>query len=125
MSIHLQSAGEIAGIAAAGVTILAGVAWVARQARWFHLRIRHFLDDWAGEPARPGVAGRPGVMESIADLRQQVAEVKAETRPNGGASLRDAVHRIEQDVAAVKGDVGPLAGRVELFEHEREDRDQP
>lgn len=50
-------------------------------------------EDWAGEAARPGVPARAGVMERLANIEEQL-------RTNGGASLRDAVARIEQNVSA-------------------------
>lgn len=39
-----------------------------------------FLDDWTGEPARPGVPARSGVMDRLAQLEN-----------NGGKSLKDKV----------------------------------
>ncbi|MFD9903944.1 hypothetical protein [Streptomyces sp. NPDC059063] len=61
-------------------------------------RVDHLIDDWRGEPARPGVTARLGVMERIAGIEEQVGEldrrlqgVEHELHPNEGASLRDAV----------------------------------
>ncbi|MFC3996431.1 hypothetical protein ACFOVU_10920 [Nocardiopsis sediminis] len=47
-----------------------------------------FLDDWAGEPERPGVEARPGVMERLRTLEQSVAEVRREVRHNDGCGRR-------------------------------------
>ncbi|KWX00785.1 hypothetical protein LI90_1808 [Carbonactinospora thermoautotrophica] len=62
-----------------------------------------FLDDWRGTEARPGVPARPGVLARLGALELRVDEiagrlgdVERELRLNGGTSLRDAVHRIEQ-----------------------------
>lgn len=48
--------------------------------------LRDFLDDWNGEPDRPGVPGRRGVLERLERLDYQV-------HPNSGTSLRDQVDR--------------------------------
>ena len=45
-------------------------------------KIQQFLDDWFGEPARPGQKERPGAMHRLAQLEA-----------NGGASLRDVVDK--------------------------------
>ena len=95
-------AGAVVG-ALLGLWKLAAAGW--RLAR----RVGHFLDDWGGEPPRPGHPARPGAMERLADLDQRVggveeqiarvdgrvARVEHELHPNSGASLRDAVNRIE------------------------------
>jgi hypothetical protein len=139
----LQIGGALAGIIT-GVSVLCGGAlWVATKVRRYWEKhfvdqlgdyLGEFLGDWKGEPARAGVEARPGVMESIASLRQQVAAIQAETRPNGGASLRDAVVRIETEmtahrqatgpaIAGLREDVAALRRRMELFETERVERD--
>jgi HAMP domain-containing protein len=51
---------------------------------------RIFESDWNGEPARPGVPGRAGIME-------RVAAIEGELKPNGGGSLRDSVNRLERE----------------------------
>lgn len=54
-------------------------------------RFDDFMDDWGGEPARPGVSRRPGVMERIEGIEHQL-------RPNSGESLHDAIGRIEDEL---------------------------
>lgn len=94
----------------------AGVAWRAlRPVRHAAQLLEEFIDDWRGTPGRPGVAERPGVMvrlgtiegqtQVIPELERRVARVEHELRPNGGASLRDAVDRVERNQA-----LGPRAG---------------
>ena len=100
--------------------ILLGFA--ARQARRSWIRIRDFLDDWGGAPGRPGVPERAGVMKRLANVEGDVQRITAETRPNGGHSLRDRVDRAVTDVAEVKDRVTKLTGRVELFEERRKNR---
>ncbi|MBB5081389.1 hypothetical protein [Nonomuraea endophytica] len=67
------------------------VTGLARRLR----RLSHFLDDWNGEEARPGVPFRPGFAE-------RVALIEAELKPNHGSSLRDAINRVEQGVRRVE-----------------------
>jgi hypothetical protein len=88
--------------AAALLTALA-VFWRAGRAvlRWAR-RVADFFDDWTGEPARPGVRARPGVMARLGTMESRLTTIEHELHPNSGASLRDAVDRIEQ--ATVDGD---------------------
>jgi hypothetical protein len=74
----------------AGVAGALGVAWT-RVVR----PIQRIAEDWRGEPARPndGLPERPGMM-----LR--MARLEAEMHPNHGSSLRDAVNRLEANMAA-------------------------
>lgn len=101
---------------AAAILALAWLAWkvwpVARK-------ISHFIDDVAGEPARPGFDARPGLMERLAtvegkqddqtarlqsveqkqdDLNGRVAVVQHEVTTNHGSSLKDSVKRLEARV---------------------------
>ncbi|WP_413808095.1 hypothetical protein [Streptomyces sp. OE57] len=71
-----------------------GVRGVVRLGR----RVDEFIDDWQGEPSRPGVPARPGVMERMVGLEgrmgvleEGLARVMHELYPNSGESLRDAV----------------------------------
>lgn len=51
-------------------------------------KLGNFLDDVGGEPARPGVPARAGLME-------RVQRIEHELFPNSGKSLRDQTNRIE------------------------------
>lgn len=93
-------------IAAAALITAAGLLWRGtRGFRSMARRIEAFADDWGGCPERPGVPGRPGVMERldgierqtqhIPELEQRLARIEHEMRPNSGASLRDAVDRLD------------------------------
>jgi hypothetical protein len=99
------------------------LVWGGRLAWRLITRTLNFLDDWAGEGARPGVEARPGVMARLLAMERAVAEVRAETRPNGGHSLRDVVHRTANDVADIKADQAAMRARIEQFEHQRQERD--
>lgn len=102
----------VVGVAVAALTALAA-GWMARMRRE-RRQMRQFLTDWFGEPARPGVEERPGVMVRLqehADLLQahtdllqglsgRVSAVEAEMQPNHGSSLRDELRRIAVAVGA-------------------------
>lgn len=71
-----------------GLTVVGGLL----RKLWPLLKkLSDFLDDVAGEPARPGVPARPGLME-------RVQRIEHELFPNSGKSLRDQTNRIEEKV---------------------------
>ncbi|MGW6391240.1 hypothetical protein ACWFR1_12225 [Streptomyces sp. NPDC055103] len=77
------------------VSVLAGllaVGWRGLRAL-LHLgrKFNNFMDDWAGEPERPGVPARPGVMERMSGMEERLTRFEHELYPNSGGSLRDAV----------------------------------
>lgn len=91
----------LTSIASIVITLLG--AWFAIQKfiTPFFKRIRkwmttweHFMEDWFGEEARPGVEKRAGVMERLATLDHEL-------KPNGGGSIKDAVNRIEKKVKEI------------------------
>jgi hypothetical protein len=87
-----------------------GLLWrVTRRIKRAANRVEEFVDDWTGEPARPGVEARPGVMERLggmeqrlggiercgADTARRVERIEHELHPNSGTSVRDALDRVE------------------------------
>lgn len=72
----------LAGLAVGDVALIVGGAAAVAALLWrlFRLmsRVTHFLDDWFGEDARPGVPERPGVMERLATVEQ--AQQRTEVR---------------------------------------------
>ncbi|MES2866288.1 MAG: hypothetical protein V4703_05960 [Actinomycetota bacterium] len=88
-------------IVAAGV-IFAGVKWVIPLGR----KVANFLDDVAGEPARPGVAARAGLME-------RVQRIEHEMFPNSGKSLRDQTNRMEEKLDRDNLRIGELADQLD------------
>jgi hypothetical protein len=81
----------LAGVAVAVVSVLGVVAVAWRAWRKFHKSFGRFMEDWNGEPARPGVPAKPGVMVRLASIEKEI-------HPNSGSSLRDAINRIEARV---------------------------
>ncbi|MFE6549635.1 hypothetical protein ACFVHS_14750 [Streptomyces sp. NPDC057746] len=81
----------VGGLLTALVGVAAAVWRVVRAGLRFFRRVELFMDDWYGEPARPGVPGRPGVMERVSGIDDRLTRVEHELQPNSGQSLRDAV----------------------------------
>ncbi|MFD0772657.1 hypothetical protein ACFQZ2_01830 [Streptomonospora algeriensis] len=82
--------------AVVGATVLIGAG---RKVWVFARRIGHFLDDVSGEPERPGVPARPGLMERVAAIEDRLGHVEHEVQTNQGGSLKDAVRRTEVHMA--------------------------
>lgn len=53
------------------------------------VKVERLVDAWAGEPERDGLPGRPGIVDRIIAIEAQV-------KHNGGASMKDAIDRIEE-----------------------------
>lgn len=88
-------------IVAAFMAVLLALALASVLLRPLWLPIWHlfrgtqeFLQDWNGEPERPGFKARPGAMARLAQLEA-----------NSGSTMRDAVDRIEKKVEKVVGDI--------------------
>ena len=105
----LDTAAVWATAITAVLALLAGGWRVLRRLRAIARRMDEFIDDWRGTAARPGVDARPGVMERLGTIEQRVGIVMHEVRPNGGASLRDAVHRVDCRTAELTGNEEPPA----------------
>ena len=69
-------------------------------------KLGDFLDDVAGEPARPGVPARAGLME-------RVQRIEYELFPNSGMSMRDQTDRIEEKVNSDDGRIWSLADKLD------------
>ena len=65
-----------------------------------------FMEDWSGQPSRPGRDRVPGVMERLNDI-------DGELKNNGGSSVKDAVDRIEKDVKELSIDTKGIKARLE------------
>jgi hypothetical protein len=95
----MEWAGFVFGTISALAVLVPFVIYLARKLKRISMfsdpRLSHFLDDWFGEDARPGFTRKPGVPERL-------AEVESQLKANGGASLRDAVNRIEARVRIIE-----------------------
>lgn len=68
--------------------------------------LEQYLADWYGEPDRPGVPARPGVLvrlqkaeEGLVGIGERLERLEHEMQPNSGTSLRDAVDRVGDALA--------------------------
>ena len=109
----------VAALVALVVAVCAAVAWATRWAWRILRRINHFLDDYAGQPARDGMEARPGFMARLGSVEHLLTKVVAETTPNGGGSMRDEVARTARDVAAIKTEQAAVRNRLEQFDARR------
>jgi len=83
------------------------MVWGLIKKVWPLLRkLGDFLDDVAGEPARPGVAARAGLME-------RVQRIEHELFPNSGKSMRDQIDRMEELLNNDNERIGALSTQLE------------
>lgn len=68
---------------ATGISALTGAAVGLRKLVPILRAFFAFINDVAGEPARPGVPARPGLVESVSLLRADVSEVRATQATQG------------------------------------------
>ena len=80
-------------------------AGLAALVKFFQVtrKLFSFLDEVTGEPAAFGRAAKPGLVEKVDQIQaeqtvhnEQIQRVLHELFPNSGASLRDAVDRLER-----------------------------
>lgn len=105
--------GEQAAFWVIGVVVLGGLVWrVRKKTKPWLAKIRTFLIDWEGEPARPeaGVAERPGMMRRVSNLETGLAKVQQEVTPNHGSSahdkLRRTINKVDSKVDALFAHLG-------------------
>lgn len=75
----------------AGAAVLSLLAVLVRITLKISRAVSIFLEDWMGEPARPGVQARPGVMERIEVSEDRLDEV--DERLNGVEARLGGVER--------------------------------
>lgn len=101
----------LGGIGAAGGAVAVIWRWVVRPLVRGGKEVSRFLSDWHGEPGRPGVPARPGVMPRLARLEDtqrelvgRLAQVEAELSPDSGRSVKDRVDAIAAATGAIEGE---------------------
>lgn len=95
-----MSAAWVAAIAAIITAVIA-----VKPAHWLYrllIGTHDFITDW------------PRMKNAIADLQEQVADIKAETKPNGGSSMRDVISRAAAVTDDIKDEQSRLRTQIEL-----------
>lgn len=92
---------EIIATVAAGLTLTA-LGTLGLRLRKSAKALGLFLRDWSGEPARPGVLARLGVMERLDRLEHKVGDVHYELHRNGGGSTKDDVVATKESVQRIE-----------------------
>lgn len=88
---------------------LLGVAFGLYKTAWpIFVKLHNMLDDWNGEPERPGVPKRPGVMERLGTLTCDIEAAKKaaqsadyNSKPNSGHSAYDRLMRRVDEVSGL------------------------
>lgn len=123
--------GHVVGVVTGAGIVLGGLKWTVPYVRaWFN-----FLTDWRGEPERPGVERRPGVLERLEDLtlrldvvgerlervEESAAVAAFNSAPNHGSSAHDALAnslaRVEADLAGLRLAQTEFAERLDAIQH--------
>lgn len=90
----IKDLSELLGLGAGAVVLLLVCAFLIFLWRWGIPRLRrlgHLIDDLTGEPGRPGVPRRPGVMERLQEMEDRTGELVR----NSGSSMKDSLDRLE------------------------------
>lgn len=90
--------GQILGFGLGLVVVVGLFVKIWKTVRPMWRNIREFFEDWKGEPERPGVPARAGVMERLHTIENKVSTIDHELHPNSGKSLRDKVDSIEEQL---------------------------
>jgi hypothetical protein len=86
----------------------------ARRKKEYQDKLHQMVDDWVGEPARPGFGSIPGVAERVQHLEADVSLIKHEVQFNSGTSIKDAVTRTDAAMADLKPQVDELKHKVDV-----------
>lgn len=112
MNTFLELAALAAGIAAIGGATAALWRWVFAPILKGMRGVSRFLEDWNGEPERPGFEGRDGVMERLA--RTEHAAKRAEFHLGNGSPIafrKEVNERLER----LEERIDPLEDTMERY----------
>lgn len=93
MTSHIDT-GIIVGLITILGALIASARWAYRQV----CSLQDLLEDWHGEPARPGVPGRLGVMERLNRIEKTVNSAAFNSQPNHGTSAYDEHTRLLKEI---------------------------
>jgi hypothetical protein len=93
-----------AWVAAIAAAVAAAVA--AKPLHWvikLLIGTHEFIHDW------------PEMKTAVAALQKEVADIKTETRPNGGSSMHDIVYRTAEDVAKIMERQARIQAQMDVY----------
>jgi hypothetical protein len=99
----------------AAIASLIAVVLAVKPLKWawrLLFGIHEFLADW------------PRMKLDIRGLQEEIAAIKAETRPDGGNSIHDFVHRTARDVADIKKEQAEVRTKLEIFDARHTGREE-
>lgn len=101
--VAMRDVGDVAADGGAVVgfllAVIALLTWLMRPV-WRFLRfLGEFMEDWRGEPERAGVTGRPGVMQTLSEIRVDAT------------ALASRVGKVERDLLKIRSEVTWLMSR--------------
>lgn len=88
--LSTMTIGEAVATVAALVIVAGGLVKTVPFLRKF----AHLIDDLAGEPERPGVEARPGLMQRVASV-ESTLRIEVESRGEEMAEVRDRLDEVE------------------------------
>lgn len=72
-------------------TVISAIIMFTAKVYPFIRKLQTLMDDWLGEPERPGVHRRPGLMERMEKIESLALSSAYHTQPNHGGSGHDAL----------------------------------
>lgn len=113
---------EVIGSLIALGVLIGGLKWIVPVLR----NLRDFLEDWRGEPARPGKDARPGIperMQSIeqtqANLSEAVGAVRKQVENSHSINLRDDLDEHKTAISELHDSVDRLHLRLDESAEDR------
>lgn len=97
-----------------GSLVVGTVAGVVAKVYPTVRKLQTLIDDWVGEPSRPGVPAKPGVMERLGRLEQVSESTNYHVQANHGGSAYDRLYgRVENLDETVGKRVDEIFNKVE------------
>lgn len=98
---------------AAVLAVVWGAVWLVRKIAPVARKLGHLVDDLVGEPERPGVPARPGLMERMEAVEQKAEIIRHEMYPNSGKSLRDKLDQTSAAVDVLSSDITTINDKLD------------
>lgn len=98
---------------AATCAVVWGAVWTVRKIAPVARKLGHLVDDLVGEPERPGVPARPGLMERMEAVETKAEIIRHEMYPNSGKSLRDKLDQTSAAVDVLSSDITTINDKLD------------